>query len=97
MLLQELLHHVHDGHHVPEPDRDPHGDRLSGRQQRTGVGRIQRVFRHALPDRRGPEFPNGHHNGGLRGEGGRTLFSDTICETIIPALTSTYSPSLPQL
>lgn len=58
---------MHDGHHVPEPDRDPHGDRLPGRDERPGVGGLQRVLRHAVPDRRGPELPHGHHRRGQRG------------------------------
>lgn len=97
VLLQELLHHVHDGHHISQPDRDSHGDSVSGRTQRAGVGGLQRVFRHAVPDRCGSEFPNGHHYRGQWGESGCTLFSDTIWETIIPAQTSTYNPSLPHL
>lgn len=92
VLLQELLHHVHDGHHISEPDRDSHGDSVSGRTQRTGVGGLQRVFRHAVPDRCGSEFPNGHHYRGQRGESGCTLFSDTIWETIIPAQTIHLCP-----
>lgn len=92
---QELLHHVHDGHHIPEPDWDPHGDRLPGRPQRAGVGGLQRLLRHALPHRRGSQFPNGHHHRGLRGENGpRALFSDAIRETIIPPPSDSHIQSI---
>ncbi len=89
MILQELLHHVHDGDHISESYWDPHGDSFSGRKQRLGMGRIQRVFRHVVPDRCGSEFQNGHHNRGQRGEKDCALFSDTIWKSIIPAQTRT--------
>lgn len=83
---------MHDGHHISEPDWDSNGDSVPGQRRWAGVGRFQRVLRHAVHDRRGSEFSDGHHNGGQRGETGCAVLSDTMWEAIIPVQTIHLCP-----
>lgn len=50
LFIQELLHHVYDGHNISESNWDPNGDCLSRWEQWSRLGGFQRVLGHSVPD-----------------------------------------------